>query len=165
MIKHAVCYAPYIRNHTSYDRHLWHTSLKWWYLQVFFYFFQILIFQVVSQVKSEKLTQNDKKFCLSCSMSQEPYIIWSSLVIRKCKMIISLGFSFIFFFFFFNFDFLGCWGGERAKNGLKWQKTVRFALHLRNYASCDRDFWYTYAKWWHLQILFSFFHNFDFLGC
>ena len=132
MIKHAVCYAPYIRNHTSYDRHLWHTSLKWWYLQVFFYFFQILIFQVVSQVKSEKLTQNDKKFCLSCSMSQEPYIIWSSLVIRKCKIIISIGFSFIFFFFFFLI--LIFWVARRVKgqNDLKWQKTVRFALHLRN---------------------------------
>ena len=119
MIKHAVCYAPYIRNHTSYDRHLWHTSLKWWYLQVFFYFFQILIFQVVSRVKSEKLTQNDKKFCLSCSMSQEPYIIWSSLVIRKCKMIISLGFSFFFFFLFWFFGLLGGWKGK------KWPKMTK----------------------------------------
>ena len=38
-------------------------------------FFQILIFWVARGVKSQKLAQNEKKFCLSHSISQEPYII------------------------------------------------------------------------------------------
>ena len=49
----------------------------------FFLFFKILIFQVVSGVKGQKLAKNDKQFCLSRSISQEPYIIWSSFVVHK----------------------------------------------------------------------------------
>ena len=32
-----------------------------------------------------------RKFCPSCSISQEPYIIWLSFVVHICKMIISPG--------------------------------------------------------------------------
>ena len=42
--------------------------------------------------------QNDKKFCLSCFISQEPYIIWLSFMVHWCKMMISPGiFSFLIF--------------------------------------------------------------------
>ena len=41
------------------------------------------------QVKGQKTNQNDKKFCLSCSISQEPYIIWLSFMVHLCKMTIS----------------------------------------------------------------------------
>ena len=41
----------------------------------FFLFFKILIFWVVRGVKGQKMAQNEKKLCLSCSISQEPYII------------------------------------------------------------------------------------------
>ena len=41
----------------------------------FFHFFKILIFWVVRVVKGKKMAQNDKKFCLSHSISQEPYIL------------------------------------------------------------------------------------------
>ena len=34
------CRASYLRNHTSYDCHLWYTCVKWWYLKVFLSFFQ-----------------------------------------------------------------------------------------------------------------------------
>ena len=44
--------------------------------QCFFHLFQILIFWVVGGVKGQKMSQNDKKLCLSCFISQEPYIIW-----------------------------------------------------------------------------------------
>ena len=47
-------------------------------------------------VKGQKIVQNDKKLCLSYSISQEPYIIWSSFVVCKCKMITSSGTSFVF---------------------------------------------------------------------
>ena len=37
--------------------------------------FQILIFMVSSGVKGQKMPQNDKKLCLSHSISQEAYIM------------------------------------------------------------------------------------------
>ena len=42
----------------------------------FFHFFKILIFWAVRGVKGQKTAQNDKKFCLSHFISQEPYIRW-----------------------------------------------------------------------------------------
>ena len=39
-------------------------------------------------VKGQKVIQNDKKICLSCSIAQEPYIIWLSFMVHMCKMII-----------------------------------------------------------------------------
>ena len=37
---------PYLRTLT-YDGHLWYMSVKWWYLQAFFSFFQILIWRLL----------------------------------------------------------------------------------------------------------------------
>ena len=91
------------------------------------------------------MVQNDKKFCLSRSISQEPYMIWfsflgtknvpkngklylsctisqgpyiirSSFVIHKCKMIISPSIFLIFSKFWF-FVLLG-----RSKGKKLWQK-------------------------------------------
>ena len=45
------------------------------------------------------------------------------------------------------------------------RSSVRRAPYLRNRTSSDHNSWYTYVKWWHLQGFFSFFLNFDFLGC
>ena len=42
---------------------------------VFLIFFKTLIFEVVREVKGQKMVQNVKKFCLLCSIFQEPYII------------------------------------------------------------------------------------------
>ena len=39
--------------------------------------------------KGQKMAEDDKKLCLSHLISQEPYIIWSSFVVHKCKLIIS----------------------------------------------------------------------------
>ena len=44
------------------------------------------------------------------------------------------------------------------------KKYVRHTPYIRKHTSYDRDFWYTYVKWWHLQMLFSFFQNFEFPG-
>ena len=44
-------------------------------LGAFYIFFQILIFGVNSEVKGQKMAQNDKMLCLSYSISQEAYII------------------------------------------------------------------------------------------
>ena len=85
---------------------------------VFYIFFQILIFEVNSGVKGEKMAQNGNKVCLSYSISQETYIMWLWLSVPMCKMMIFPG----FFSFFQNSDFLGFLkgggggGGKRAKN-------------------------------------------------
>ena len=39
MTKNSVTHASYLRNHSSYDYHLWCICVKWWYLQAFFFFF------------------------------------------------------------------------------------------------------------------------------
>ena len=63
---------------------------------VFFIFFKTLILQVFRRVKGQKMAQNDKKLCLSCLTSQEPYIIWSSFMLLMCIRIISPGFFYIY---------------------------------------------------------------------
>ena len=94
--KNSVCHTPYLRNHTSYEFHLWYTCVMW-YLELFFSFFHVLIFWVVRGVKGQKIVQNDKNLCLSCSISYETYIIWLSFVAYKFKMIISCSLFFSFF--------------------------------------------------------------------
>ena len=51
--------------------------------------------QVVSRAKWQKMTQNDKKKCLSRSISHEAYII-SSFMVHMCKRRISPGSFYIF---------------------------------------------------------------------
>ena len=48
--------------------------------------------------KGKKWTKNNRKFCLSCSVFQEPYIIWSWFLVHMIKMMISP-----VDFFLFNF--------------------------------------------------------------
>ena len=70
---------------------------------MFFHFFKILIFWVDRGVKGQKAFQNDKKFCLSHSISQGPYIIWLSFMVQMCKMVISSGVFFSFKILIFRF--------------------------------------------------------------
>ena len=109
-----ICHAPYLRNSIACDHDFWCTIVKWWYIPgAFFHFFKILIFWVVGGTNVQKIVQNDKTFCPSCCISQEPYIIWLPFMVHMCKMISPGVFS-----FFQNFDFLGC---KRAKNDLNYQ--------------------------------------------
>ena len=57
----------YFRNHTSYDRHLWYTSVKW-------YFFKILIFWVIRRVKGQKMAKWQKTLFFHF-ISEEPYMV------------------------------------------------------------------------------------------
>ena len=66
---------------------------------VFFHFFKILIFQVVSEVKGQKIPQNDKNFLLH-SISQEVYIIWLLFLVHMFKLMTSPDAVFIFSKFF-----------------------------------------------------------------
>ena len=112
-----------------------------------------MIFQVVSEVKGQQLAQNYKKFCLLHSISQESYIIWSSFVVHKSKMIIPPG---VFFLIFQNFDFLLLGGSKGKKWPIMIKNSVRHALYLRNHTSYECEFCYTCVKWWYLQMFFSF---------
>ena len=116
-------YTPDLRNCIAYDHDFWHTCVKWWYLQTFVSVFKILIFQAVMGVKVQKMVQNDQKFCLSCSISQELYIIWLSFMVHMCKIIISPGAFFIFSKFWF-FGFLG-----RVKVIFRQYKLIRKIEH------------------------------------
>ena len=117
----------------------------------FFHFFKVLIFWVVTGVKGQKIVKMTKK-CLSCSISQELYI-WLSFMVHKCKMIISLG----MFFHFLKILIFGLLGGSKGK---KWPKITKNYIcrtpYLMKHTSYDCDLWYRSAKWWHLQMLFSF---------
>ena len=64
--------------------------------------------------------------------------------------------------YFCTHDFLG---QKRAKQPkIKNKNYVRHTSYLRNSIGYDHDFWYIFVKWWYLQVLFSFFQNFYFLG-
>ena len=70
------------------------------------------------------MNKNEKKICLSCSISQELYIIWFSFMVHICKMIIFPGIFFIFSKIWFSRSS----GGSKSK---KWPKiTTNSVLHV-----------------------------------
>ena len=90
----------------------------------FFHFSKILIFWVHRGVKGQKMVQNDKKFCLLPSISQESYIIWLSFIVHICKMIISSG-------VFFHFSKILIFWVHRGVKGQKMvQNDKKFCLLL-----------------------------------
>ena len=92
----------------------------------FFSLFQNFDFLCCYGLKGQKTVQNDKKFCPSCFISQELYIIWLSFMVGMCKMMI----SHVFFFIFLKFWFFRFLGGKSAKNCPKWQKSLYVMLHI-----------------------------------
>ena len=53
--QNSVCLTWYIRNSTSYYCDFWYTCVKWYLLQIF-WFFKILVFGVFTVVKGQKMT-------------------------------------------------------------------------------------------------------------
>ena len=86
-LKNSVRCTLYLRNHTSYDFHLWYTSVSWWYLQDFFFFFFFSKFCFFSK-KAKNGPKWEKILPVKLHIS-ESYIIWLSFVVDKYKMIIS----------------------------------------------------------------------------
>ena len=105
------------------------------------------------------MAHKDKKFCLLCAISQEPYIIWSSFLVHICKLI-SPG----IFFTFSKFDFWSCCLGKRAKNGPRWQKNLSCSITQELYI-----IWLSFTvhicKMIISPSLFSLFQNIDFPCC
>ena len=90
MTKNSACHTPYLRNHTSWSSFVVHKCKMMISPGVFFlHFFEILIFQVVSSGKKQKMAQNDEKFCLLHSICQEAYSIWLWFLVHLCKMMSS----------------------------------------------------------------------------
>ena len=129
---------------------------------MFFQFFKILIFWVVRGVKGQKMFQNDKTFCPLRWTSQEPYLMYLSFMVHVYEIVISPGIFFIFSKFWY-FGLFGWWKGKKQSKITK--NCVCQAPYFRNHTSYDCYLWYTCVKWYCLQVVFSFFQNFDFLGC
>ena len=165
MTKNYVSHALNLSNHTSYDCYLWYAFVKCLYFQMFiFHFFKILIFWVVSLVKGQKMTQNNKKFCLLRSVSQELYTMWLSFMVHMCKIISlqALLLLLLFLLFFFHFLKILILGIARWVIGQKMaQNDKKFCLsHSIPQEPCiiyDCDFWYAWVKWWYIQQFYHFF--------
>ena len=105
------------------------------------------------------MAQNDKK-ALLCLLSQGPYIIWSSFMVHMWKKIISL----CFFLHFAEVLFFGVSSGLKEQKMVQNDKKLSVVLHISDSIHHMIMIFGT-QKWWHLQMLFSFFQNVDFLGC
>ena len=95
------------------------------------YFLKVLILWVVSGVRRQKISQNEKNFCLSHSLSEESFFIIFSFIVHICKMIKSQGIFFILLIFkILIFRVVrGVKGEERAKMTKKY---VSLTPYLRN---------------------------------
>ena len=101
---------------------------------------------------------------LKNSISQKLYIIWFSRMVHLWKMMIS---PCVFFIYFFFFNLIFCfWVVKMQRIVQNDKKFVCRTPYLRNHTSYDCHLCYTSVKWWYLRVVFfSFFQNFDFLGC
>ena len=164
MKNNSIHHAPYLRNSIAYDHVFWYTCVKWWYLQIFFQFFKILTFWVVSGVKGQKMAQIEKNIYLSCSISQIPYIIRFSFMVHMYKMIISLG----SFFIFSKFWFFGLSGGKKGQKIV--QNYQKFCLSC-SISQNSYIIWSSFVVCKCKMIISSslfflhFFQNFNFSGC
>ena len=156
MTKNYVCCTSCLRNHAYYDLDLWCTCIKWWYIQVFLHFFQILIFGVSTGTKEQKMTWNDNYVCRIPYLSKHTSYDCVFLL-RKFKMMTSPDVCFIFskFWFLWVIRGRGVTGQKMGQSGKKFCLTP----YLRNFTSYDCVFWYTCVKWWYLQNFFQFFKS------
>ena len=85
-------------------------------LGICFIFSKFWLFGLLrGDVKEQKMVQNEKKFCLSHSISQESYIIWFSFMILMYKW-----YLLEFFSFFSKFWFSGLLGQKIAQSDKKF---------------------------------------------
>ena len=120
-----ICYAPCLSNSIVYDHDFCYTCVKWWFLQVFFYFFEIFIFQAVKVGRGVKRAKSSPKW--------------------KITMISVMWWYFqVFLSLFWNLIF---WAVRGWPNMTK-KKSVCCSWCLRNHISYDCHLWYTCVKWY-----------------
>ena len=95
-----------------------------------------MIFWIVRELKEQKVATNDKKLCLSGSISLEPYTMWSSFMVHMCKVIIHKGIFFVSSKCWF-FGLLGEY--KTATNDPKFSVPVRHTLYLKNCRSFHQE--------------------------
>ena len=128
----------------------------------------MLIFQFVSGVKGQTTVQNDKKFCLPHSISQEPL----PFIVQMCKMR-------IYSAVFFNFKiliFCSVRGLKGQKSGPKQQKFLSLLINISrqfflfSFLLSFSKFWFSgFFCWYTCKMMISpekifVFQNFDFWG-
>ena len=55
-----ICHPPYLRNSIAYDHDFWYTIVEWYLQEFSSFFFLILVFQAVKEVKGQKIAQTEK---------------------------------------------------------------------------------------------------------
>ena len=143
--KNSLWCTSYLRNHISYDCHLWYTFVKWWYLQVFFFFFHFFKILILWVVRGCKWAKNDPKWEKILSV-----VVLISGIIHHMIFIMVLMLKMIIPRSFFYFSkILIFWVVGRVQ-GQKWPKMARNSvfctLYIRNHTSYDLDIWYTCVK-------------------
>ena len=149
-IKSDICHVSYVRNSLAYDHDFWYTCVNWWYLQLFFSFFQNFCFFVLlveggggmgrrwcKCKKWSKMTKN----CPSHFISQESYIMWLS--------------------------FMGCYGEKGRKMVINDKKFCLFCSMSQELYVIRLSFM-VLVHIFKMIIspgFFSCFQNFDFPGC
>ena len=88
-----ICHAPHLRNSIAYDHDFWRTSVKWWYIQVFFHFFDIFIFW---KGKRAKHGQRWQKKSVCCSWYLRNHISYDCHLWYTCVNDISRSFFYFF---------------------------------------------------------------------
>ena len=108
------------------------------------------------------MVQNEKKFCLLHSISQESYTISFPFIVHMGKII-----SPRFFYISSKFWFSGLFGRQKGKKQSKMRKknSICHAPYLRDHTSYDFHLQYIHIKWWYLQEFCSFFQNLDSPRC
>ena len=88
-----------------------------------------------------------KKFCLSRSISQEPYIIWLSFMVQMCKMIISPGCFFNFSKFWFSWCQRDWKGKKRPKMTKNYVCLTLISRTIHQNDDTSSHFFY-FSKFW-----------------
>ena len=108
------------------------------------------------------MAPNNKKFFLSCFISQETYIIIMIFIYGTHVQKDNIYRSFFHFFKILIFWVASGVKGQKMAWGDKksclWHSTIWGSIHY------DPDFWYTCVKWRHPEVLFFILSKFWFCG-
>ena len=91
---------------------------------VFFIFSKFWFTESIEGKMAKTTIQNDKKFCLLHSISQEPCIVWLSFMVLMFKMTISPD----VFSVLHNFDLFGLSGGWNGQKSPEMKKKMTYII-------------------------------------